>query len=46
MRELVGHCTSCGKSLYCMDGFFNGIHTEDMKIICFECAEENEKSAE
>lgn len=39
MKEMVGHCTSCSKEIYCLDGFFNGIHTDDQKIYCFECYE-------
>jgi hypothetical protein len=46
MRELIGSCCVCGKQLYCLDGFFNGIYTENNKTICFDCSEEREKSAE
>ncbi|SUV07408.1 Uncharacterised protein [Cytobacillus firmus] len=28
MKELVGCCAVCGKDLYCLDGFFNGVHNE------------------
>jgi hypothetical protein len=37
VKELVGRCSCCGKELFCLDGFFNGIYTKDKKIICFEC---------
>jgi hypothetical protein len=40
MEELVGICHQCGKNLYCLDGFFNGVKTEDQKTLCFDCAEE------
>ena len=41
MRELVEMCSKCGKELFCMDGFFNGVHTDDQKILCYDCLEEN-----
>lgn len=25
MRELIGECESCGKNVYCENGFFNGV---------------------
>ncbi|EAR64536.1 hypothetical protein B14911_06998 [Bacillus sp. NRRL B-14911] len=40
MREPAGTCVQCGKTIYCLDGFFNGIITDDKKAICFECSEE------
>ncbi|MDP4083821.1 MAG: hypothetical protein Q8934_04305 [Bacillota bacterium] len=43
MKELVGHCSCCGKEIFCLDGFFNGIHTDDKKIFCFECHENTKK---
>lgn len=46
VNELVGKCSSYGKTLYCMDGFFNGVHTEDQLTLCFECHEKKEKSAD
>ncbi len=46
MNEIVSKCSRCGKAIYCIDGFFNGIHTDDKITLCFTCAEENEKSAE
>jgi len=39
MRELVGNCTSCGKEIFCLDGFFNGILLEGNTVYCFNCAE-------
>jgi hypothetical protein len=41
MREPAGTCGQCGKTIYCLDGFFNGIITDDKKTICFECSEED-----
>lgn len=43
MKELIGQCTSCLKEIYCLDGFFNGVQTEDHKIYCFECFESNKE---
>jgi hypothetical protein len=43
MKELIGYCTSCAKEIYCLDGFFNGIQSDDRKIYCFECYECNQK---
>ncbi|MFK2825676.1 hypothetical protein QYG89_08280 [Bacillus sp. B190/17] len=42
MQERVGVCDRCGKGLYCLDGFFNGIK-EGGKIFCFECGEKEEQ---
>ncbi|WP_169507508.1 hypothetical protein [Paenibacillus harenae] len=39
MRELVGSCKECGKDIYCLDGFLNGIVLEDKSIVCFDCSE-------
>ncbi|WML47747.1 hypothetical protein RCG23_20750 [Neobacillus sp. PS3-34] len=44
MKELVGLCSQCGKEVFCLDGFFSGIVTEDKKILCFECDEEIKKT--
>ncbi|WP_419956304.1 hypothetical protein ACN6MT_14330 [Neobacillus niacini] len=43
MKELIGHCTTCDKEIYCLDGFFNGVQSDDRKIYCFECYESNQK---
>ena len=40
MEELVGSCRICGASIYCKEGFLNGIVNEDKTLVCFECAEE------
>lgn len=37
MRELIGPCVSCGKNVYCEDGFFDGVQ-EAGKLLCNECA--------
>ena len=40
MKELVGKCYGCGKEVFCLDGFLNGVHN-DGKILCFECEKED-----
>ncbi|WLD94894.1 hypothetical protein [Alkalihalobacillus sp. AL-G] len=39
MKEYIGTCKECQKSIYCLDGFLNGIVLKD-GILCFECHEE------
>lgn len=39
LRELVGICKCCNKDIYCLDGFLNGVLTEEKEIHCFECYE-------
>nr|WP_083802851.1 hypothetical protein [Bacillus sp. SG-1] len=40
MKEYIGECQICRKPLYCLDGFFNGIHDSvTKKLICFNCTE-------
>lgn len=41
MKELVGYCSTCSKEIYCLDGFFNGVQSDDRKMYCFECFEES-----
>ncbi|MEH7441638.1 hypothetical protein V7201_04795 [Bacillus sp. JJ1122] len=43
MKELVGSCEQCRKEIFCLDGFLNGVHTLDGRVLCFEC-EEKERS--
>lgn len=42
MRELVGSCSICKREIFCLDGFFSGVYTDDKKIICFDCNEKIE----
>ncbi|NRD80521.1 hypothetical protein HPT25_24670 [Bacillus sp. BRMEA1] len=46
MKELVSVCNCCGKNIYCLDGFFNGVITDQKETYCFECYEtiETEKN--
>ncbi|WP_279326308.1 hypothetical protein [Bacillus litorisediminis] len=39
MKELIGPCTVCGKDIYCLDGFLNGVIQEDGTVVCFDCNE-------
>lgn len=38
MLEPVGGCKSCGRRIYCRDGFFDGVK-QDGEIYCFSCVE-------
>lgn len=42
MRELIGNCTKCGKDVYCMDGFLDGLYIGN-QLLCFDCANFEEK---
>ncbi|SDD79013.1 hypothetical protein SAMN04488126_101100 [Bhargavaea beijingensis] len=44
MRELVGTCESCGRDVFCLDGFLNGV-SEAGRLECFECADREEGTA-
>jgi hypothetical protein len=46
LKELVGTCKCCKKEVYCLDGFFNGILTEEKETFCFECHESLSKKEE
>jgi hypothetical protein len=46
VEELVGHCANCKKSIYCLDGFFNGIQEEGGKIYCFSCGKSEDEEDE
>lgn len=39
MQELVGTCSTCGKTIYCREGFLDGVVLEDKSLVCFECLE-------
>ena len=38
MREKVGSCSDCGKTIYCLDGFFDGV-TAGGEVYCYLCYE-------
>lgn len=41
MKEWVGYCEVCGKDIYCLDGFLNGVK-EEAALLCFDCGEQDE----
>lgn len=43
MREWIGECQTCGKRVYCENGFFNGEQING-KLICPDCAENRIKN--
>lgn len=43
MKEWVGSCQVCGKDIFCLDGFLNGVHTKDGVVLCFDCEETEER---
>lgn len=45
MRELIGPCSNCGKDIYCLDGFLDGVYI-DGELFCFDCSEEEEEMAQ
>lgn len=45
MKEYIGDCKKCGEPLYCLDGFFNGVHDPASKtILCFQCTSKQEEA--
>ncbi|TCP26629.1 hypothetical protein EV207_11960 [Scopulibacillus darangshiensis] len=42
IREPVGPCIDCGKMVYCVSGFLNGIVLDNHNIRCYDCHEEME----
>ncbi|RPF52264.1 hypothetical protein [Aquisalibacillus elongatus] len=42
MEELVGHCHSCEKPVYCENGFLNGVH-EEQQLYCTDCYSKKER---
>ncbi|MFD1361548.1 hypothetical protein ACFQ4A_07750 [Lentibacillus salinarum] len=41
MRELIGQCQSCGREVYCENGFFDGVQ-ENGRLLCYVCADESD----
>ncbi|WP_169823963.1 hypothetical protein [Bacillus marinisedimentorum] len=39
MKEFVGKCDQCGKDIYCLEGFLNGVKDDSGKLLCFSCAD-------
>ncbi|WP_179134505.1 hypothetical protein [Oceanobacillus timonensis] len=45
MKEYIGTCVKCGKTIYCKDGFLDGVHDQG-NLYCFTCSEEPQQEAE
>ncbi|MFC7393535.1 hypothetical protein [Scopulibacillus cellulosilyticus] len=43
MKEPVGKCIDCDKTVYCAGGFLQGIVLENHRIRCFECQNKKEQ---
>lgn len=43
MREEVGKCSNCEKIIYCLDGFLDGMITENKILYCFSCVKQEDK---
>jgi hypothetical protein len=39
MKEPVGSCRRCGKTVYCDNGFLEGVVLNEGGVICLECDE-------
>ncbi|WP_264191537.1 hypothetical protein [Metabacillus litoralis] len=42
MVEKVGVCIKCKKTVYCIDGFLNGVVNDGM-VNCFECLDDEDR---
>ena len=40
MEERVGTCVCCRKTIYCLDGFLDGVITEEKILFCHSCLKE------
>jgi hypothetical protein len=40
MEEKVGTCVGCRKTIYCLDGFLDGVITEEKILFCYSCLKE------
>lgn len=36
MREYIGQCYICGRSIYCENGFLNGFTDDEGRLSCYE----------
>lgn len=44
MKELVGSYNECGKEIYCLEGFLNGV-SDHGKLLCFECEKNTQEDS-
>jgi hypothetical protein len=42
MQEEVGRCIKCGKTIFCLDGFLNGVVGTNGQITCFSCTQKED----
>ncbi len=42
MRELIGPCTTCGKLVFCENGFLNGQLNDKKSLLCISCFEKED----
>ncbi len=41
--EWIGSCCSCGKAVYCRDGFLDGVLDDEQRLFCHSCYAEHEE---
>ncbi|MCT2536663.1 hypothetical protein NYQ66_12935 [Aquibacillus koreensis] len=39
MKEKAGKCVKCARIVYCLEGFLDGVVSEDKELYCFSCIE-------
>ncbi|WP_205004407.1 hypothetical protein [Scopulibacillus daqui] len=42
IKEPVGKCIDCNKTVYCEGGFLQGVVLENHRIRCYDCQNEKE----
>lgn len=45
MKEPVGICIDCQKTVYCDGGFLNGVILEDSQLRCYDCEDKRVKDS-
>ncbi|MET3574270.1 hypothetical protein ACFFIY_12365 [Bhargavaea ullalensis] len=45
MHERVGTCEVCGREVFCLNGFLNGV-AENGRLRCFDCADREDVAAD
>ncbi|HET7580702.1 MAG TPA: hypothetical protein VFK33_15600 [Bacillales bacterium] len=43
MKEYIGECKNCGKTIYCENGFLNGVLLPGHEYLCWACDEKEEQ---
>jgi hypothetical protein len=44
IKEKVGVCADCKKTIYCLDGFLDGGITKEKTLYCFSCLKEHDEA--